>query len=235
MLRPFCSAPARFAEPTADNGTDQGRFPSPFQSSCRSAGLVANSQFKNGCRARLFSSRRPSSKLRPLLQNDGLPPSAFRRSASHLPTTTRLKQASPVPAASHAVPPASALPISLKTNIAKPGRILPFLLGCPVPRQIFARMCPPTTRMFPEVCPWYPSGQPEKPCRKRPRTFRGLASWPVWRIVQHVGWKRPAKVSLIRVQHRPCRAAHAANHRPTAATSLSLQQPVGHRLPRLKP
>ena len=36
MLRPFCSAPARFAEPTADNGTDQGRFPSPFQSSCRS-------------------------------------------------------------------------------------------------------------------------------------------------------------------------------------------------------
>ena len=36
MLHQFRSAAARFAEPTADNGTDQGHSPSPFQSGCRS-------------------------------------------------------------------------------------------------------------------------------------------------------------------------------------------------------
>ena len=36
MLHQFRSDPARFAEPTADNDTDQGRSPSPFPSGCRS-------------------------------------------------------------------------------------------------------------------------------------------------------------------------------------------------------
>ena len=36
MFHQFRSVAARFAEPTADNGTDQGHSPSPFQSGCRS-------------------------------------------------------------------------------------------------------------------------------------------------------------------------------------------------------
>jgi len=32
----FCSDPAHFAEPTADSDTGPSRFPSPFQSGCRS-------------------------------------------------------------------------------------------------------------------------------------------------------------------------------------------------------
>ena len=75
MLHQFRSAPAHFAEPKADSGTDLSRSPSPFQSGCRSRCWPERRpaywrQFflpiTNGLMLRsarlLLSSRRPSSR-----------------------------------------------------------------------------------------------------------------------------------------------------------------------------
>ena len=77
MFHQFRSVAARFAEPTADNGTDQGHSPSPFQSGCRSRRWPARHRaywqranffrpITNGLMLRsarlLLSSRRPSSR-----------------------------------------------------------------------------------------------------------------------------------------------------------------------------